>query len=211
MNADEILTVTIHQLENNFLLSDDEKSAIFTSPKDYFEQTVLCLSESRNKYYTNVKQGGGVNPFHANSYCVFLYWMSHWFSVHNQKTIADKIYYMNKMLNSVDLYHEVELPEIWLCEHPLGTVIGRGKFGNRFFFTQRCGIGHNKGIYPVIGNNVRMFFDSKIIGNSHIGDNVVVSATAYIKDQDVPDNVIVFGQSPNLIFKPNTVEDSVWK
>ena len=137
--------------------------------------------------------------------------MSRFFSEAGQKRLADKIYYLNKLLNSVDLYHEVNLPDIWLCEHPLGTVIGRGTFGVRFFFMQRCSIGHNHGIYPVLGNNVRMFFDSKIIGNSHIGNNVVISATSYIKDQDVPDDVIVFGQSPNLVFKPNTMEDTIWK
>ena len=56
-----------------------------------------------------------------------------------------------------------------------------------------------------------MFFDSKIIGNSHVGNNVVISAMTYIKDQDVPSDVIVFGQSPNLIFKPNNLEDTIWK
>lgn len=41
-----------------------------------------------------------------------------------------------------------------------------------------------------------------IIGNSHIGSNVTVGAGAIIKDQNVPDNVYVFGESPNLIIKP---------
>lgn len=210
METEDILEVTICQLRNNFRLSDEENDFILNSSTEYFEKTINCLTQSKNKYYSNVEKEG-LNPFHANTYCVFLYWMSRHFSEAGQKNIADKVYYLNKMLNSVDLYHEIKLPDIWLCEHPLGTVIGRGTFGDKFFFMQRCGIGHNKGIYPVIGNNVRMFFDSKIIGNSHIGNNVVVAATTYIKDQNVPDNVIVFGQSPNLIFKPNNVEDTIWK
>lgn len=210
MTKDNILNLTIQQLWNNFLLSKEEKDVILDFSKDYFERAKACLSQSKNKYYESVNNEG-INPYHSNSYCVFLYWMSRCFSQNGYNNIADKIYYLNKMLNCIDLYHEIQMPDIWLCEHPLGTIIGRGTFGNRFFFMQRCGIGHNHGIYPIIGDNVKMFFDSKVIGNSHIGSNVIISAMTYIKDQDVPDNVIVFGQSPDLVFKPNNLEDTIWK
>lgn len=209
MTCDEILKITINQLKNIFCLTQEEDNLIQDSEKIYFEETLKCLSNSKNKYYSNIEING-INPFHANSYCVFLYWMSHFFSESGNKQLADKIYYLNKMLNCVDLYHEIKLPEIWLCEHPLGSVIGRGTCGDKFFFMQRCSVGQNKGIYPIIGKNVTMFQNSTIIGNSHIGNNVVVAATTYIKDQDVPDNVIVFGQSPTLVFKPNTVKDTIW-
>lgn len=210
MKVDELLKVTINQLTNMFMLSDEEKSVILNYSKYYFDQTVECLVKSKNKYYVNVLEDG-INPYHANSYCVFLYWMSRFFSENNRKDIADKIYYLNKQLNSVDLYHEVKLPDIWLCDHPLGSVIGRGTFGSKFFFLQGCSVGNNHGLYPSLGDNVRMFLNSTIIGNCKIGNNVVVAASTLIKDQDVPDNVIVFGHSPNLIFKPNTIEDTIWK
>ena len=42
--------------------------------------------------------------------------------------IADKIYYLNKILHSVDIYHEVELPSTFFLEHPVGTVLGRAKY-----------------------------------------------------------------------------------
>ena len=42
---------------------------------------------------------------------------------------------------------------------------------------------------------------SSIIGNSIIGDNVMVGANTIIKDEVVLSNVIVFGESPNLIIK----------
>jgi serine O-acetyltransferase len=40
-----------------------------------------------------------------------------------------------------------------------------------------------------------------VLGNCTIGDNVWISANTYIKDEDVPANTIVFGSSPNLVFK----------
>ena len=88
-----------------------------------------------------------------------------------------------------------------MLDHPVGSVIGRAHYSNGFTFGQNCTVGNNKGIYPVIGENITLCANSAIIGNCHIGDNVTVGAYACVKDQDVPANSIVFGQSPNLIIK----------
>lgn len=122
--------------------------------------------------------------------------------------LCDKIYYLNKVLNAVDLYYPVKLPDFFMCEHPVGSVIGgSGTFGNGFLFYQNCTVGgyHLKDggvIYPTIGENVRMYANSMIIGRCTIGDNVKIGAGALVKNQDIPDNVNVFGQSPHLIIKP---------
>ena len=109
-------------------------------------------------------------------------------------------------MSGADLYYEVELPEIFTCDHPVGSVMGRAKYGDFFSFTQGCTVGNNHGIYPVIGSHVSMKSNSKIIGNSHIGDNVIIAANTYVKDQDVPDNSLVFGCSPEIVIKPNKTE-----
>lgn len=46
-----------------------------------------------------------------------------------------------------------------------------------------------------------MFANSSILGNCKIGDNVKIGAGALIKNEDIPSNSIVFGQSPHLIIK----------
>ncbi len=46
-----------------------------------------------------------------------------------------------------------------------------------------------------------MYSNSKVLGRSHIGDYVTLSANAYVINEDIPDNCMVFGQSPNLIIK----------
>ena len=51
-----------------------------------------------------------------------------------------------------------------------------------------------------------MFSDSKILGNSHIGNNVILAANACVINQDVPNNYIVFGQSPNIVLKKLIME-----
>lgn len=104
-------------------------------------------------------------------------------------------------MNGCDLYHEVDLPDYFTLDHPVGSVMGRAEYGEGFSFGQNCTVGNNRGIYPIIGRNVRMCANSSIIGNCHIGNNVTIGANSGVKDEDVPDNCIVFGYSPNLIIK----------
>lgn len=62
-------------------------------------------------------------------------------------------------------------------------------------------IKEDKLYYPIIGNNVILFSNASILGKSKIGSNVIISARTQIVNEDVPDNCIVFGKSPNLTIK----------
>lgn len=192
-----------HQLNNLFLLDSVEGATLDKAIPETLNKVEQCFNESRNKYY---RREGEVffSIFHSGQYCIFLYFLSRtvFLSDPINRDLADKIYYLNRSLNAVDLYYEVAMPDAFHLDHPLGSVIGRAKFGNNFSFAQHCTIGNNKGIFPTIGNNVSMMSGSKIIGNCIIGDNVIVSANAYIKDHDIPPNSMVFGSSPNLVIKP---------
>jgi serine O-acetyltransferase len=115
--------------------------------------------------------------------------------------LADKCYYLNKVLNSCDLFYEVELPPIFMLDHPVGSVMGRAKYSDYFSFGQNCTVGNNHGIYPVIGDHVRMCANSMILGNCTIGNNVIIGAATCVKDESIPDNSLVFGKSPHLIIK----------
>lgn len=139
----------------------------------------------------------------------FLYYLSHDIYMNaNIGQLCDKIYYLNKIFNSVDLFYAIELPERFGAEHPLGAVMGRARYSNGFFFYQGCTVGgtrdkQGKIYYPELGENVHMYSNSSILGNCHIGNNVNIGAGCIVKNQDIPDNSTVFGQSPNLIIKMN--------
>ena len=45
---------------------------------------------------------------------------------------------------------------------------------------------------PVLGNHVVMFPGRKVVGNVHIGNNVVIAANSVLT-KDIPDNCIVGG------------------
>ena len=196
----EIPTLLIHQLEVFFPLSEEDKTCITSKFWGVLNRVEYCFSQTPNKYY---HRNGETyfNPFHAGQYTIFLYFYSREVFLAGNSLLADKIYFLNKIMSSCDLFYEVELPDYFCLDHPQGTVIGRGEFSDGFSFSQCCTVGNNRGVYPVIGRNCEMCMNSAIIGNSHIGDNVILGAGALVKDQDVPSNSIVFGQSPNLIIK----------
>lgn len=207
---EDILAQLLMQLKSHFFLLDDETS-IIEERLDY--ALAACeenFSHSENKYYYTELEGVKMcrfNPFHSVQYMTFLYYLSHdIYKNANAGSLCDKIYYLNKIFHSVDLFFAIDLPEHFGAEHPLGSVMGRAKYSNGFFFYQGCTVGgtYDKAgsiHYPVIEENVKMYANSCILGKCHIGENVQIGAGALVKNQDVPDNSIVFGQSPNLIIK----------
>lgn len=200
---DELEKLTAKQLDHLFLFNAEaELPLIRTGIDAALEKCRVCFAATGNKYY----QRGGVpyfNPFHSGQYCIFLYFLSRAvFTAHPEaRSLADRIYYLNKALNGLDLFYEVEMPDIFFLDHPVGSVLGRATYGSHFAFSQNCTVGNNKGVFPVIGRNVQMLSGSKILGNCRIGDEVIISANTYIKDTDIPAGSLVFGSSPHLIIK----------
>ena len=197
-----LLSLLKKQLDNSFILTDNEEKCIERCLSETLIKTELCFSNTPNKYYTKNNETY-FSPYHSGQYSIFLYFLSRTVFEENSENniLADKIYYLNKIMNSVDIYYEVKMPEIFMLDHPLGSVMGRAKYGNFFTFSQQCTIGNNKGVFPVIGKHVTMYSGSKIIGKCSIGNNVTIAANTYIKDTSIPDNSIVFGSSPNLTIK----------
>lgn len=197
---EDICFQLIKQLDNHFLMSEKEIEIIKSLMGEVIEKLTNNFSHNDNKYY---HRGEDVyfNPYHSGQYTVFLYLYSKTVYDTGNNILADKIYYLNRMMNGCDLFYEIDLPEYFALDHPLGSVMGRAKYGNGFEFSQNCEVGNNNNIYPIIGENCYMCACSAILGNSHIGNNVTIGAYACVKDQNVPDNSTVFGESPNLIIK----------
>jgi serine O-acetyltransferase len=201
---DELKKLIAKQLDNLFIFDRSrEQNPLNSGIETALINCETCFAATSNKYY----QRDGrpyFNPFHSGQYCIFLYFLSRAvFAAHPEiRSLADRIYYLNKALNGLDLFYEVEMPDVFFLDHPVGSVLGRATYGANFSFSQNCTVGNNKGIFPTIGKNVKMLSGSKILGRCKIGDNVIVSANTYVKDTDIPANSMVFGTSPALIVKP---------
>lgn len=198
----ELFEMIKRQLSNLFVFSEDEAPLLGLSVEAALGQCATCFEGSSNKYY---RKGDVVyfNPFHSGQYSIFLYYLSRqvFLASKGSNTLSDRIYYLNKCLNGLDLYYEVEMPSVFFLDHPVGSVMGRAVYGERFSFSQNCTVGNNKGIFPVFGKNVAMKSGAKVLGKCVVGDNVIFSANSYVKDTDIPGGSIVFGSSPDLVIK----------
>ncbi len=210
VNKEGLLSILKKQINSFYSLSAQEYMVLKDNLDSVLSRIEYNFSNINNKYYSINWNTGGVvtfNHLHSGQYITFLYYLSN--SIYkktNDIALCDKIYGIIRIIGCIDLFYVVDLPDIFFLDHPVGSVIGRGSFSNYFSFVQNCTIGQNKGIYPEIGEFVRMCPNSIILGKSKIGNNVILSTGTIIKDQDVPDNSIVFGQSPNLIIKTYTEE-----
>ncbi len=201
--SSEALSNLIRKQLTSLLVFDEKHDAPFLEqalPKA-LRRSEHCFSHCRNKYY---RKDGEVyfSPFHSGQYGIFLYYLSHAIgNIEGAGDLADRLYYLNKIMNSVDMYHAVKLPDIFDLDHPLGSVMGRAMYSDYFMFTQHCTVGNNKGVYPQFGENVILLSGSKVLGDCLIGSNVILASNTFVIDENIPDNSIVFGSSPHLIIK----------
>ncbi len=174
------------------------------------ERLALCLAKISDKYLPP-GQEKVFNQWITDHYAMFLYLVANTiYRMQGSKELAEKTYALNKALHAIDVYYEVKLPEVFFFQHPVGTVLGRGNYGNYFMVYQRCTVGAKDQVYPTIGEGVVMFGGSAIIGDCTVGDNVWISTGSSIMGHDVPNGSSVFGQSPNLTIKPtlrNVIRD----
>ena len=202
----DLFELVSRQLSSLYLLQPGERDALKGVLEPVLDRLGRCFSRIRCKGFL-VDGKPCFNPFRTNQYCAFLYLLSRAARADAENTdLADKIYALNKALHAVDLLYDTELPESFVADHPLGTVLGRATYGNFFSFQQHNTIGNNYGRYPVIGEHVTLLAGASVVGDCRIGDNCWIAAGTFVKDQDVPDNSIVFGRSPDLVVKSRPPE-----
>lgn len=142
--------------------------------------------------------------FHSDKYAIFLYWLSYALYKDNNEEMATKVYLLNKMLHGIDLLYSRKMPNLFLFSHPVGSILGNAIYQDYLYISQQCTIGgdgwgsENNVKYPTIGRGVALLSCCQIIGNCHIGDNVIFGANTFILNTDIPSNSVVVGRYPNI-------------
>lgn len=199
---ERIRKILFRQLENFWDEWDEEvinrqiPKALEQMNKNY------SMAASKQRY----KDGNMVfDPMYTGTWAIFLYKLSRLLFLEGNNKEAECIYYLNKVLHSVDWFYQTELPLHFMAEHLLGSVLGRAQYSDYLFVYQGTTIGGNrKGdvlYYPKVGENVVLYANATVLGNTSIGNNVIISANTYIINENIPNNCIVFGHSPNIIIK----------
>ena len=203
ISRESLKSLVARQLGNIFMFDEKAEGEILSGGIDLaLKKCGHCFSHSRNKYYS--KNGEPFfSPWHSAQNCIFLYYLSRavFETSPADRTLADRIYYLNRTLNGADLFYEVKLPDIFFTDHPLGSIMGRAEYSDFFSFAQNCTVGSNNYLFPKFGKNVRMMSGAKVLGKCNVGENVIFAANTYVKDTDIPSCSIVFGSYPDIAIK----------
>lgn len=139
---------------------------------------------------------------HSTQYCIFLYYLANtiWRETGN-RDVCTLLFLLNKSLNGIDLFYEIEMPEVFFIGHSVGIVLAKATYGNYLVLYQNSTVGKNHGIAPVLEERVIMYPNTAIIGRSHVKAGSVISQGVSVINQDVPGNCLVFSGSEGVIFK----------
>jgi len=213
IKKNQLFDFIINQI--NFHFKDNmkvKKSDILSCLNLALDKTVFCFSKINDKYYYD-KSNKKINFNHLNSdhLATFLYFLSYdCFDKKKRISICDKIYYLNKSLNSVDIYYQVKLPDIFLLVHPVGTVLGRAIYEDYLMVYQGVNVGSNKANSPKFSKFTILRPSSTILGKCHIGLNCEIAAGSILIDQNLSKNTIYYG-NPKKFFKKKKINiDEIW-
>ncbi len=194
-----LVDYTVAQINNFFPDGCDEARARIESHCDEaLDRLNRCINGV--KVWSEDK----FNYLHSSQYCIYLYYLSHsiWKDT-GDATTCTKIFMLNKALNGIDCFYEIDLPEIFFIGHSVGIVLAKATYGKHLVLYQNSTVGKNHGIAPVLEEGVIMYPNTAIIGRCHVRANTVVSQGTGIINQDTPGNTIAFrGEGSTLVFKP---------
>ncbi|MDD3269464.1 MAG: hypothetical protein PHX14_09090 [Syntrophomonadaceae bacterium] len=200
------------QLNNFFPDGDIITPANFSKNWDIIiQRTEYCFAQVNNKYFHRDSRVF-FNHLNGDHYAMFLYFAANTLYQESQdQELASKLFLLNKYLHAIDAFYEVQLPDIFLFVHPLGTVLGRAKYEDYFVVYQRCNIGSNHDKYPSLGKHLSMHPGSAVLGDCQLGSNCSLAAGALLMDMDLEDNQVYFGNPQDYKKKTNSSKLSIWR
>ncbi|WP_058376463.1 LbetaH domain-containing protein [Pandoraea norimbergensis] len=186
------------QLDNLFPSFDGESLVDRAAVEAAVDLT--CFTVSKIKVYS----GARFDYQNSTHYATFLYWLSRTLWARGQgNDQATRVFLLNKAVNGIDLFYEIEMPKVFLLTHSTGMVFAKATYGSHFQMHQNCTVGRNQDDRPVIEPGVVLYPNSAIIGQCHVRENTVLTPGVKLVNRDTPGNCYVFaGEGGEPTFKP---------
>ncbi len=198
---DKIKKYVIKQINTFFpdesTLEEDDKE-FNDAFLDAIKRVNYCFHFIKLNGYSSIDSNGEKHSYfqHTNSdqYAQFLYFLSNslWKMYPHRSYICDKLILLNKMLHCCWYTYKVNLPDIFLLGHPVGSVIGHAIYNNFLVILQNVTIGDRRFTTEPIGKFCFLSGGAMIIGCEKIGDRVSIGANTTVFRTPIPDNSIVF-------------------
>lgn len=190
-NLKNILQIKLDEIEHDAL-----KYAIsigLRKTQKIVERIVFSLDQQFNLYNS---QQNAILLYHVGR-ALFLQTQQH-------QCLIDGIFYLNKIINCVDIYPKTYLPGAFFLSHGVSCVLGDAEYGNNLVFFQNVTIGRVGQKRPQLGNNIILYPGATISGSSIINDNTVVGAGCVIHDTEVSPNSVVINTPRGMRISANT-------
>ena len=201
IEKERILEYTIKQLNN--LFPDGNEVLICREIQDAYDKALdrleNCFKHIVIRGYSIVSKDGNKYPFfqHTNSdqYCQFLWFFSNtlWKLYPFKKDVCDKLILLNKALHGCWYTYKVNLPDIFILCHPVGSVIGHAIYSDYLVVCQNVTIGEREvGATKRIGKYCFLATGSTIMGDGEIGDNVSIGINVVVYKEDIKSNSVIY-------------------
>ena len=140
---------------------------------------------------------------HSSQYCIFLYYLANtiW-QREGCNDVCTHLFILNKALNAIDLFYEVEMPEVFFIGHSVGIVLAKATYGNFFVIYQNSTVGKNHGEAPCLEEGVIMYPNTAIIGPCYVRKGSVIAQGVSIINRDTHSFQIAFqAERGNIEFR----------
>jgi serine O-acetyltransferase len=192
MERRQIVVFIDFLLQRVFQSKPIPKAIVFEAWKDVIKDVNYHFpSTSEDTIFDKVKSN-------QNELAMFLYRIGSHLHKVKRDDLKLQIHFLMKDLCNCEIYFNSVIEVGFYIIHGQGTIIGsRNKIGKGFVIHQNCTIGHKKngsGLGNSIGNNVKMYCNSSILGSLKIGDNVIIGAHTMV-NKNIENNTTVISSS----------------
>lgn len=148
---------------------------------------------------------GQFDHLHSSQYTIFLYYLANtiWKAT-GDRTLCNKLFGLNKALNGIDLFYEIDMPAVFFIGHSVGIVLAKATYGEYLVLYQNSTVGKNHGVSPILGRGVVMYPNTAIIGRCEVGDGSVLAQGTSLINTSTAGHCMVFNAAPGpgVICKP---------
>jgi serine O-acetyltransferase len=167
------------------------------------ERVERCFSRIALRGYRDAQGIATFDHLHGDQFASFLYLAANsaWCEFEDEP-LARKLTLLNRARHALVVMPDTKLPEIFVIPHTVGTVIGKGSYGNYSVFCQNVTIANDITTYLSVGEGVVFFPGAFVVGRGSIGEGAIITANSTVSYCDVPAHTMVRGTSPHLEMWP---------
>jgi len=169
------------------------------------QRTENCFKNIHRKYY-NENESTYFNHLNSDHMVNFFWFLSNSLSQVGKIIAAEKLSYLNKIMHSIDAWHNINLPDVFLVVHPVGTVLGNANYENFLVIYQNVTVGANlENCYPKFNGPSILYSKASVIGNCTLGENTVLGANSLLIDRSLDKNSLYIGNPRNNEIRSNSI------